>query len=108
MSILHIGEDGEISFVANPDLDEIAGELGAITKRRASHVVPVRLLPRILFKLIRRCVADESRAAEWTRGWNCDWRAEIIGGPVLGPFSGRDAAIAAEIDWIDQNVLSGD
>lgn len=76
--------------------------------RRASHVEPVFWLPRVLFHLIRKCVRDESRAAEWTRHWPVVWQARVFAGPTLGPYEDRQAAIAAEVEWLEDNVVRGD
>jgi hypothetical protein len=34
------------------------------------------------------------------------WLAQIIDGPVLGPFPTRSAALAAEVDWLSRERLS--
>jgi hypothetical protein len=36
-----------------------------------------------------------------------NWQADLspVGGPLLGPFSQRSAALAAEADWLEQNWL---
>lgn len=52
--------------------------LGRLTIRRASHVEP-----------------------DVTGDWWAD--LEPVGGPVLGPFARRTAALAAEVEWLDQN-----
>jgi len=35
------------------------------------------------------------------------WEADLtpVGGPVLGPFVNRSAALAAEVEWIERNIL---
>jgi hypothetical protein len=33
------------------------------------------------------------------------WFAQMVGGPVLGPFAKRSAALAAEVAWLESNVL---
>jgi hypothetical protein len=37
------------------------------------------------------------------------WTADLgpVGGPVLGPFRTRSAALAAERQWLEQNWLAG-
>ena len=57
------------------------GELGALTIRRASHVEP-----------------DPSG----------QWWADLSpsGGPNLGPFPTRSAALGAETVWLTQHVLA--
>ena len=36
------------------------------------------------------------------------WTADLspVGGPLLGPFANRSAALDAERDWLEQNWLS--
>ncbi len=55
-------------------------DLGAVTIRRASHVEP----------------DDAGR-----------WRADLrpVGGPILGPFEWRSAALAAEVAWLAEHWL---
>jgi len=36
------------------------------------------------------------------------WWSQIIGGPKLGPFDRRSAALAAEQQWLEQNWLGAD
>ena len=54
--------------------------LGKPTISRASHVEP-----------------DESGR----------WFAQIVNGPILGPFTKRSEALAAEINWLTENRLLG-
>ena len=54
--------------------------LGAVQIQRASHVEP-----------------DE------TGNWWAD--LELSGGPILGPFPGRSAALDAEQEWLTRHVL---
>ena len=58
-----------------------AGEIGEQTVARASHVEP----------------ADGG-------GWTADLSPS--GGPVLGPFPLRSAALTAEADWLTRNLLT--
>ena len=63
--------------------EEIAlAALGPVQITRASHVEP-----------------DEQGR------WHADLRP--VGGPVLGPFEGRDAALAAEVAWLEEHWLGG-
>lgn len=99
-----IGRDGTIRFIDKPDLASLKEE-GVATTRRASHVEPVNRLARFLFHLIRKRVADESRAAQFTRIWPCTWRARIFDGPTLGPYRNRQEAIDAEVEWLESNGI---
>ena len=95
---------GQIRFLAAPELQPLC-DLGHVTTRRASHVIPQNWLLRLAFRILRTCVPDDSRCAAWTRRWPCQWLADlrISAGPVLGPFGIRQQAIAAEIDWLTQH-----
>lgn len=55
--------------------------IGVLTIRRGSHVEPT------------------------DRG---EWTADLspVGGPLLGPFDTRSAALAAERSWLDRNWLT--
>lgn len=59
-------------------------ELGSLSIARASHVEPVE---------------------------NCTslWSADLapVGGPVLGPFETRRQALAAEADWLNSKMATG-
>jgi hypothetical protein len=99
--IINIDSTGKIQMIAGHGLD-LSGE-GIAVKRRASHVEPVALLPRLAFHLIRRLVNDDSRLAGWTRRWRCLWRVAIVDGPILpGAWRDRLEAIAAEVEWIER------
>ena len=52
--------------------------IGALSIRRASHVEP-------------------DAAGQWS--------AQIIGGPLLGPYSTRTAALAAEVAYLERTAL---
>jgi hypothetical protein len=98
--------DGQAHFVVHDDLRDLL-TAGEARVRRASHVTPVSRGLRWLFTALRARVADTSALAGWTRRWPCRWQADLspVGGPVIGPFTDRQAAIAAEIDWIEEHVL---
>jgi hypothetical protein len=68
---LVISPSGEITTIYNEVLNLAA--LGAQRIERASHVEP-----------------DASGR----------WFAQLVGGPVLGPFDRRSEAIAAELAWL--------
>ena len=101
---IHVTPDGKLRFLAVPQLQPLSG-LGRAEMRRASHIVPQSTVLRVLFRLLRSCVPDDSRCAEWTRRWRCQWLADlrISDGPILGPFPVRHQALAAELDWLTQH-----
>lgn len=78
-----------------------------LRRNRVSHVEPINTALRGFFHLIRKRVSDDSKLAEWTRRWRCQWRARIFDGPTLGPFTDRQKAIDAEVQWLLENILKG-
>lgn len=99
-------ENGRVKALYTSSLKPYAEQNGAEV-RRATWIEPNVWLYRWVFRLIRACVSDDSRAAAWTRKWRCCWRAnlKLSGGPVIGPFESRQAAIAAETKWLTQKWL---
>jgi hypothetical protein len=83
--------------------------LGPARHDRVSHVIPANRLLRWLFRRLRSMCTDDSPLAEFTRRWPCHWQADLAlcGGPVLGPFRRRSEALAAEVAWIETNILGG-
>lgn len=77
--ILHIDRSGHVHCLYGEAIDLTA--LGTLAIRRASHVEP-----------------DEHGS------WYAD--LSLVGGPRLGPFALRSAALAAEAAWIE-NRLDG-
>lgn len=73
-----IDGDGSVRFIYDDALVGLFGEEARWQIRRASHVEP--------------CARG---------GWTADMTP--IGGPVLGPFPLRSAALAAERDWLTQH-----
>lgn len=69
--------------------------------RRASHIWPENIFLRVAFILVR-AIFGEGRIADWTRGWRCSWIVDLrrSKGGILGPFSSRGEAIAAEVNWL--------
>lgn len=77
-----VDEDGAVRFIHSDSLTAALRPLAAKTTiERASHVEPT---------------PDGS-------GWLGDMAP--VGGPVLGPFPTRAAALAAEHDWLIENDL---
>ena len=79
MMMLVVNVGGDVRCVYAEDLDLAA--IGSVHITRASHLEP-----------------DETG----------HWRADITpaGGPVLGPFARRSAALAAERQWLEENLIS--
>lgn len=81
-NMLRIDPKGVITFVYD---DRLAGllSLGEATVKRASHVEP-------------KNTPDGLR-----------WFADLspVKGPTLGPYTQRNDAIAAEVDWLTLNII---
>ncbi len=75
---LIVAPSGCIRHIYNDHFD--LTELGRVTISRASFVEP-----------------DSSG----------QWLADLspVGGPILGPFLKRTAALTAEVEWLEQNLL---
>lgn len=75
---VRIGRDGTVRFIYHDALRGLLA-LGTAEIRRASHVEPV----------------------------GTHWSADMtpVGGPVLGTFPTRQAALDAEVQWLEQHRL---
>ncbi len=62
---------------------------------RVSRIVPRNPLLRVFFLVLRSIFSDESRVANWTRRWRCEWLV-VIDGKVYGTFKDRKQAIEFE------------
>lgn len=84
--IITVKPDGTMQFVHD---DRLRGLLhqGAASIKRMSNVEP----------------GDVERGQN-PLGWYADLAASS--GPVLGPFETRQAALNAEVEWINTNVLT--
>ena len=78
--IITVKPDGTMTFVYDDRLKGLMGH-GQATIKRASHVEPT---------------PDNQ--------WTADMSPS--GGPVLGPFPTRQAALDAEVEWINGHVLT--
>ena len=78
---------------------------GQTTLRRASHVEPWEELSEDAVEWLKANRGIDLNAGEEL---NADWWADLqpVNGGVLGPFTTRTAALAAEEDWINKNILT--
>jgi carbon storage regulator len=99
-------EKGKLRSIYNRELEAYYARLNP-QRNRASWVEPQNLVLRCLFHVVRWCVSDNSRMAQWTRDWSCQWRINLArsSGPVLGPYTSRLEAISAEVAWLRDNWL---
>lgn len=81
MSKISVSAEGVIRFIYDDALLGLLSE-GKPSVTRASHVEPCAL------------------------GWG-GWIADLspVSGPVLGPYTTRHEALAAEVEWINTNIL---
>jgi hypothetical protein len=100
--IIEFSNGGTAQFVLDESTRPLAA-LGHATIERASHVVPVSPVLRVVFRALRRFFGDDGKAAAFTRGWRCSWYADMVGGERLGPYATRQEALAAERDWIREH-----
>lgn len=102
-----IGPTGQITYLDDPEISRVLSARGSISRKRASHIEPVDFRLRLYFRLLRWMFGERGRVAAWTRGWACEWRADlrISGGPVLPGFVDRSEAIAYEEEWLLENRL---
>lgn len=54
------------------------------TRRRFSAIVPVNPFKRAWFRVLRLCLGERGRMAEWTRTWRGRWRLTILQGQSAG------------------------
>lgn len=84
-----IGNDGSLRMIYSDDIAEAFGGIAKVMVRRASHVEP----EQVGWPLT--CVGS-------LPGGTVRWQADMgpSGGPTLGPFETRQAALDAEHAWL--------
>lgn len=92
--VTHHG-DGTASCLATGQVPTHA--LGAVTTRRASHIVPASPWKRWWFRRLRRWGGDRGRVASWTRRWRGPWQVRLADAPDQVAFS--DASRSSCIQW---------
>jgi len=80
--------------------EKLLSGLGDITIRRVSHIVHGSSVTEYV-KV--RLLADDRWNADCKKKWFAN--LEPVHGPVLGPFDTRDAAIVAEVAYINENLI---
>jgi hypothetical protein len=74
---LSIGSSGTVAAIYDDEMAALLGE-GQARIQRASHVEPTP---------------------------DGQWTADIIGGPLLGPYPLRAQALAAEVEWLQGKMF---
>lgn len=87
-------KDGRVAGFAD-DIAQAGIKLEGATKTRVSRILPRNWLLRLMFSFIRSFVKDNSKIAEWTRKWSCEWLV-FIDDKQYGPFTDRAKAIECE------------
>ena len=84
MQKLVIDNAGTITLIYADDLRAVM-DVGKVTIMRASHVEPISTI----------------------NGTRYLWKSDLtpVNGPVLGPFETRAEALAAEVEYLNQEVL---
>ncbi|MGI9292942.1 MAG: hypothetical protein ACR2PS_03085 [Pseudomonadales bacterium] len=85
--------------------DEIIPTISIQDTRRVSRILPVNWWIYIAFRVLRRCVIDDSLVAAWTRTWRCRWYVEILGKRHTTVFTTRAAAIDYEKQCIRESTV---
>lgn len=105
-----VSPKGEARFVYNEELD--LALLGAARVERASHVEPVDGLKTLAYCWVVGHTPGLYGAHPLCRQAVCaaypgTWWADLtpVEGPVLGPFTKRSEALAAEAEWLEANVI---
>lgn len=102
--------DDYITAIAHDDAQQIIEEaIGPTVKERATHIVPVNTIKRLVFKAIRFLTGDGKRFVcleNWTRRWKGQQLVDLTpsNGPIVGPFPDRASAIAWEVNWLAENL----
>lgn len=96
-----ITANGDLRFIYNDDAAALMNA-GKATIVRASHVEPAS----DYCATHGAWMAVECNALGCVRlGLAHQWAADMApsGGPLLGPFDSRQSALAAEVEWLQQN-----
>lgn len=95
-----VGRDGTARCLYSEAVLPIMRALGAIQTRRASRVEPTASLSE---DAVRALAATEEFPLPEDAWWA---DMTLSGGPVLGPFSTRQEALEAEIEWLKQHRIA--
>lgn len=90
--------DGTVTGFAD-EVNFVGLTVMGFDRKRVSRVLPTGRFQRVCFLVLRAVVSDESKAAEWTRVWRCQWNVQIDN-ESHGPFDSRSAAILFEKEFI--------
>ena len=103
-----IVRNGVVTVIAHENDARILDSIGqSLTWQRGGHVVPASWWKRCAFHLARKLLGRWTGGRAWTRTWRGAWLADmrVSGGPLLGPFAGRQEAMAAEEFWLARRII---
>jgi len=106
-TIIRITPEGNIVGIRTNALAAILTDgFGPVITRRASHVLPVAPLKRLVFRIIRALVGERGRIAEWQRTWRGPWQVTWANAPhrVVFVNPSRRACIEWEIKSLNQRL----
>lgn len=86
---------GEVEVIGEPVM-----VLGVGQQRRASHILPVNLVKRAAFVLLRLVFGERGKVAAWTRNWVGPWVCVILATGQTKTYQSRRALL----DW-EREVL---
>lgn len=99
--IIHIMVNGDIKVI---DADGLPlTELGPVTVRRVSRIVPVNLFKRAAFYLLRWTCGERGKAAAWTRTWHGPFRVRMFVGGAYTAKTRREA-VEWEIKQVNERI----
>ncbi len=110
--IITLKTDGAVGVVYHPDkqaalVETLTAGIGTTTEQaRGGHVLPQQTLKRQAFRALRRLFGGAGAVADWTRSWAGPWVVVICKtGRELGPLPSYDAAVEAEVAYIQAEVI---
>lgn len=108
MTALIIHPDGRVEAVADDNARSIAAELGNMTTRRASHVLPAQPIKRAAFRMLRALFSEQGKVAAWCRSWRGPWQVRFASDPhtVVFAHPSRRVCIAWEVEQLTERMLS--
>lgn len=77
-------------------------KLGAVTVRRASHILPAHPLKRLAFRFVRFIFSDTEWPAVWARHWRGPWQVRFAASPNRVAFAHLSRRVC--IDWEIQQL----
>lgn len=97
---LFITASGEVHCVEHESFP--LETLGAVDRKRASHVLPVHPVKRIAFRVLRFAFGERGRVATWCRSWYGPWQVRFADRPAIVVFTAQSRRVC--INWEIQQL----